>query len=141
GPCLVYGRGAGDLPTAVSVVSDILDVARSIVAGVSGLQTLGISIEPRKLLPMSDVESRYYLRFSVADRPGVMARLAGAIGEVGVSIEQIVQQGTATVEGGPVEVVMITHRARQGAVDRALLSLGHEPFLAKAARLVRIEDV
>src|SRR5262249_2356880 len=63
GPCLVYGRGAGDLPTAVSVVSDILDVGRSIVAGVAGLQTRAISIEPRPITSIADVESRYYLRF------------------------------------------------------------------------------
>src|SRR3954463_15736050 len=53
GPCLVYGRGAGDLPTAVSVVSDILDVARSILAGVGGMQTRAIAMTPRRVLPMA----------------------------------------------------------------------------------------
>ena len=64
---------------------------------------------------MSEVSSRYYLRFSVADQPGVMARLAGPLGEAGVSIEQIVQHGMP--EGSsPVDVVMITHTAREGLV-------------------------
>src|SRR5204862_403442 len=58
GPCLVYGRGAGDLPTAVSVVADILDVAQSIVAGVAGLSTRGIAVAPRPLLPMSEITAR-----------------------------------------------------------------------------------
>jgi homoserine dehydrogenase len=140
GPCLVYGRGAGDLPTAVSVVADILDVARSIVAGVAGLQTRGIALAPRPLVPMSEVTSRYYLRFPVADRPGVMARLAGALGDVGVSIEQIVQEGRAEDEGGPVSVVMITHRAHEGAVREALAKIEAEPFHLAPVRLLRIEE-
>jgi homoserine dehydrogenase len=141
GPCLVSGRGAGDLPTAVSVVADILDVARSIVAGVAGLSTRGIVMKPRPLRALSDVVARYYLRFSVLDRPGVMARLAGALGEAGVSIEQIVQQGLPETEGAPVDVVMITHRAVEGNVRRALDAIGREAFLHKPARLIRIEDV
>jgi homoserine dehydrogenase len=138
GPCLVYGRGAGDLPTAVSVVADILDVARSIVAGVAGLQTRGIGLAPRPLAPMDDIVSRYYLRFPVADRPGVMARLAGALGDAGVSIEQIVQEGQAADDGGPVTVVMITHRAREGAIRAALDKIAAEPFQTAPARILRI---
>lgn len=145
GPSLVYGRGAGDLPTAVSVVSDILDVARSILAGVPGMQTRAIAITPRAVLPMSEVTSRYYLRFRVEDRPGVMSRLAGALGDAGVSIEQIVQEGkdeegtTASLVGGPVDVVLITHRAREGSIRSALAAIAKEPFAAAPARLVRIE--
>ncbi len=139
GPCLVYGRGAGDLPTAVSVVSDILDVARSIMSGVSGMATRSIAMTPRPILPLSEVLSRYYLRFPVADKPGVVARLAGALGDTGVSIEQIVQEGQD--EGGrPVDVVMITHRAREGAIRSAFESLAKEPFLMAPARLLRVED-
>jgi homoserine dehydrogenase len=143
GPSLVYGRGAGDLPTAVSVVSDILDVARSILAGVPGMQTRAIAMSPRPVLPMDEVVSRYYLRFPVADRPGVMARLTGALGEAGVSIEQIVQEGQADDDGRPVDVVMITHRAREGAIRSAFEVIGggtREPFLLAPARLLRIEE-
>lgn len=142
GPCLVYGRGAGDLPTAVSVVSDILDVARSITAGVAGLSTRAIAMTPRSVLPMHEVMSRYYLRFPVADRPGVMARLTGALGDAGVSIEQIVQEGPAepSGEGEPVDVVMITHRAREGAIRAAFEAIAGAAFLMAPARLLRIED-
>ena len=140
GPSLVYGRGAGDLPTAVSVVADILDVARSIVAGVAGLQTRGISMIPRPILPMSEVTSRYYLRFPVADRPGVMAGLAGPLGEAGVSIEQMVQQGASGAGASPVDVVMITHRAREGSLREALAQIEKQPFMIAPPRLLRIED-
>lgn len=147
GPSLVYGRGAGDLPTAVSVVSDILDVARSIAAGVAGLQTRGISMRSRPVRALSDIVSRYYLRFSVEDRPGVMGRLAGVLGDAGVSIEQIVQQGPSRVSPGsatstdvpPVDVVLITHDAREGLVRKALDVIAREHFLREPVRLFRIE--
>ncbi len=140
GPCLVYGRGAGDLPTAVSVVSDVIDVARSIVAGVAGLATRGIQFAERPVLPMGDVEVRYYIRFTVRDQPGVMARLAGSLGDEQVSIEQMVQDGHEPARGERATVVMLTHRAREAAVQRALAALASEPFMAEPPRLFRIED-
>lgn len=140
GPCLVYGRGAGDMPTAVSVVSDILDVARSIARGVAGLQTRSIHFAARPMLPMADVETRYYVRFTVRDEPGVMAKLAGCLGAEGVSIEQLVQDGIPD-EGEPATVVLLTHRAREGAVQAALTALAGESFLVKPPLLLRIEDV
>jgi homoserine dehydrogenase len=94
---------------------------------------------------MEDVTSRYYLRFRVQDRPGVMSRLAGALGDAGVSIEQIVQEAQeddaaqGEVAKGPVDVVLITHLAREGAVRGALAAIAGEPFSAAPARLVRIE--
>jgi len=140
GPCLVYGPGAGDMPTAVSVVSDALDVARSIVAGVAGLMTSSIRYTPRPLWPMAEVEVRYYVRFTVEDEPGVMARLAGSLGAEGVSIEQLVQDGRPA-EGEPATVVMVTHLAKEGQVQAALSALAKESFMAEPPRLLRIEDV
>ncbi|WP_437643605.1 homoserine dehydrogenase [Sorangium sp. So ce362] len=152
GPSLVYGRGAGDLPTAVSVVSDILDVARSIASGVAGMQGRGMSIKPRPVRPLSETVSRYYLRFAVEDRPGVMGRLAGALGDAGVSIEQIVQQGPtkgssgAASAGGPaarepaVDVVLITHDAPEGLVRGAIDAVAREHFLREPVHLFRIEE-
>jgi homoserine dehydrogenase len=140
GPSLVYGRGAGDLPTAVSVVADVLDVARSMVAGVAGLQTRGIAMEPRKLRSMDDVHTRFYLRFTVADRPGVMGKLASALGDQGVSIEHIVQEGVATDAGAPACVVMITRAAREGGIRRAFEAIANEGVLAGPPRLLRIEE-
>src|SRR5690606_3494057 len=123
GPSLVYGRGAGALPTAVSVVSDVLDVARSIVAGVRGLVTAGIRYTAQPVMPLSEVEARYYVRLPVRDEPGVMARLAGSLGQERVSIEQIVQHGRPTSAADPATVVMLTHRARERWVQAALGAL------------------
>ncbi len=139
GPCLLSGRGAGAEPTAVSVVADLVDVARSIIAGASGLSTRGIAVSRRPLLPMAEVVSRYYLRVTVLDQPGVMAALATALGEENVSIEQLIQEGLPDGESRPVDVVIITHRAREGSVMAAIERVP-ERFLVGKVRVIRIEE-
>jgi homoserine dehydrogenase len=137
GPCLLSGRGAGDLPTAVSVVADLVDVAIAKKSGVSGLSTRAIRLAPKPLASMDDVECRYYFRFSVFDRPGVLARITGALGERGVSIEQLVQQGRGSADI-PVDVVMLTHEAKEAAVQAALGVIGKSDFVARPPRMIRV---
>jgi homoserine dehydrogenase len=141
GPCFLVGRGAGEMPTAVSVVADIVDVARARIAGHAGLGTLGIHVEKRPLVPLDEIESRYYLRFDVADQPGVLAFVAGALGEQAVSIEHMVQEGRAPNHTDAVPVLMITHSCREGAVRRAMDRIAKAPFIKAPPRLIRIEDV
>jgi homoserine dehydrogenase len=138
GPCLLSGRGAGDMPTAVSVVADVLDVARAIRSGVPGLATRAIQLEARPLAPMDDVESRYYLRFQVFDRPGVLARITGALGEARVSIEQMVQQGGGDASGAAVQVVMLTHEATERAMKSALAKIDAHDYVAQKTRMIRV---
>jgi homoserine dehydrogenase len=138
GPCLLSGRGAGDMPTAVSVVADLVDVAIAKKTGASGNMTRAIRLAPRKLAPMADVETRYYLRFSVFDRPGVLAKITGALGERGVSIEQMVQQGRGSTST-PVEVVILTHEAKESAVQGALEVLTKSDWVARPPRMIRVE--
>lgn len=137
GPCLLSGRGAGDMPTAVSVVADVVDAAIAKKSGVAGRSTRAIRLAPAMLAPMDDVESRYYFRFSVFDRPGVLARITGALGERGVSIEQMVQQGRGTADV-PVDVVMMTHDAKESAVQAALETIAKSDFVAKPPRMIRV---
>lgn len=137
GPCLLSGRGAGDMPTAVSVVADLVDVATAKKSGVSGNMTRAIRLGERKLAPLADVETRYYVRFSVFDRPGVLAKITGALGERGVSIEQLVQQGRGT-EDVPVDVVMLTHEAKEAAIQAALEVIGKSDYVAHAPRMIRV---
>jgi homoserine dehydrogenase len=141
GPCFLVGRGAGEMPTAVSVVADIVDVARARIAGHAGLGTLGIHVEKRPLVPLDEIESRYYLRFDVADQPGVLAFVAGALGEQAVSIEHMVQEGRAPNHTDAVPVLMITHSCREGSVRRAMDRIAKAPFIKAPPRLIRIEDV
>lgn len=141
GPCLLVGRGAGDMPTAVSVVADVVDVARSKMGGEPGLSTRGIQMKSRALAPLSVVESRFYLRFDVEDCPGVLGKIATGLGEAGVSIEQMVQEGRAREVNDAVPVLIITHTCREAAVRKALDGIGREGFLRGRPRLLRIEDV
>jgi homoserine dehydrogenase len=140
GPCLLVGRGAGDMPTAVSVVADIVDVARSHREGEPGLGTRSIQIENRELVPLEELRARYYLRFDVADHPGVLGMIATALGRYAVSIEQVVQEGRAR-EGGGVPVMIITHACAEGAVRDAIRDINRENVMKGAPLVIRIEDV
>ena len=140
GPCLLSGRGAGDMPTAVSVVADVLDVARARRSGFSGIATRGIQMQARPVTPLADVESRCYLHLQVHDRPGVLARIAGALGQAGVSIEQMVQEGGAGSSGVAVDIVLLTHKAPEGALSGALAAIVASGVVAGAPRLIRILD-
>lgn len=141
GPCLLVGRGAGDMPTAVSVVADIVDVAASRIHGESGLATRGIQLRSRPVMPPDEIETRYYLRFDVGDHPGVLGRIASALGAEGVSIEQMVQEGRAADDNDAVQVCILTHQTKEGAVRRAIANIDKQSILKGKARLIRIEDV
>jgi homoserine dehydrogenase len=141
GPCLLVGRGAGELPTAVSVVSDLVDVARARLANASGLATRQIQPVARGLLPIEKLETRYYLRFDVGDDPGVLGKIASALGEQGVSVEQMVQEGRAEKSGDAVPILIISHRCREGAVRAAVRSVYHASFMKRPPRFMRIEDI
>jgi homoserine dehydrogenase len=141
GPCLLVGRGAGDMPTAVSVVADIVDVAASRIHGESGLATRGIQLRSRPVMPPDEIETRYYLRFDVGDHPGVLGRIASALGGEGVSIEQMVQEGRAADDNDAVQVCILTHQTKEGAVRRAIANIDKQSILKGKARLIRIEDV
>jgi homoserine dehydrogenase len=138
GPCLLSGRGAGDLPTAVSVVADIVDVARARIQGTAGLDTRGIQLSARPLAPLAEARCRHYLRFPVLDKPGVLARIAGALGECGVSIEQMVQEGQGN--GASVQIVMLTHSARERDVDAAVAKLDGADFAAAPALRLHVVE-
>jgi homoserine dehydrogenase len=140
GPCLLSGRGAGDMPTAVSVVADVLDVARARLHGTAGLATKGIQLAARDLLPLADIETRYYLRFQVYDRPGVLGRIASSLGTAGVSIEQMVQEGRGDASGTPVQIVILTHKARERDLDKALAFVAKEDFVARPTAVIRVEE-
>ncbi|MGC4088863.1 MAG: homoserine dehydrogenase [Polyangiaceae bacterium] len=141
GPCLLVGRGAGDMPTAVSVVADIVDVARSRIEGEPGLLTRSIQLSQRTLLPADEIETRYYLRFDVGDHPGVVGKIASVLGQESVSIEQMVQEGRGQGQEESVPICLTTHVSSEGAVRRALRSITGQPFLKGPPRLIRIEDV
>jgi homoserine dehydrogenase len=139
GPCLLSGLGAGALPTAVSVVSDIVDVGRNLVSQASG-RVAGSAFSGARAVPVrsiADYRGRYYLRFAVRDQRGVLGKLATALGERDVSIEQMVQEGHGA--GEPVAVVLLTHPAREGDLRAALAEIDRLSFVVEPPRVLRIE--
>jgi homoserine dehydrogenase len=142
GPCLLSGLGAGALPTAVSVVSDIVDVGRNLRSEAGGRVPQRAFRGDRVTIPrvqdIADHRCRFYLRFPVLDRSGVLGKLASSLGKYAVSIEQMVQEGHGTNE--PVAVVLLTHPAREGDVRAALAEITVMDILAAPVCALRIED-
>ncbi|MDQ3340259.1 MAG: homoserine dehydrogenase [Myxococcota bacterium] len=137
GPSLYYGAGAGMLPTAMAVVSDMIEIGRNMFARAAGAAApiRPRPVEVRKLLAPQDIKTRYYLRFGVHDQPGVLGQLMTILGAHGVSIAQVVQD---TSGKGPVAVVVLTHEAREGAVRGALAETDALSVVQSPARVIRI---
>jgi len=140
GPSLYYGAGAGMLPTAMAVVSDMIEIGRNMFARAAGAPRTPRprATEPRKLVPLADIRTRYYLRFGVADQPGVLGQLMTILGAHGVSIAQVVQDSTPGRAEQPVAVVVLTHEAREGAVRAALAEIDALAVVRQPARVIRI---
>jgi homoserine dehydrogenase len=139
GPCLISGLGAGALPTAVSVVSDIVDVGRNIFSQAAGRVPVSAFTSERRarVRDIAEHRGRYYLRFAVVDQSGVLGKLATALGAHDVSIEQMVQEGHRS--GEPVSVVLLTHPAREGNLRAALADIDQQKLVVEPTRALRIE--
>jgi homoserine dehydrogenase len=140
GPCLLSGLGAGALPTAVSVVSDIVDVGRNMFTKAQGrVSSSAFSAGKRaRVQPMAEYRGCYYLRFAVVDQRGVLGKLATALGARDVSIAQMVQEGHG--KDAPVAVVLLTHPAREGDLRAALAEIERLAFVVEPTRALRIES-
>ncbi|HET6417129.1 MAG TPA: homoserine dehydrogenase [Polyangiales bacterium] len=139
GTCLLSGPGAGAGPTAMSVVSDVIDVARNILKNASGRVPSFIhdgDAEPLVQDP-NDLRASYYLRFTVRDEPGVLSKITGKLSDFGISIEKMFQNVQAGAEGAAT-VVIVSHKAREGDVHKALSELDPLPHTLAPARLLRI---
>ncbi len=135
GDTLFYGRGAGSLPTASAVVGDLIDVVTGRAARPSRQPSLwSLSSAALPLAPANRVVSRYYLRFTIADCPGVLARLAHILGDKGISIASVIQHdpGDDAPGDSPVPLVIMTHLAVQADLHAAIevidgLNVVHAP--------------
>ena len=117
GRLLFQGAGAGDGPTASAVVADLIDIARSEVSA-----PFSMPVAQLQALPPAEPGHRMertYIRFTVNDRPGVLAEITAAMRDADVSIESLIQKGRAH-EGGEVLVAMVTHEGPEANVRRAI---------------------
>jgi homoserine dehydrogenase len=139
---MLYGRGAGMMPTGSAVISDIVDIARNLMTGTTGRIPI-FSYQPdaiRKIpvMPVDDITTHYYFRFAAVDRPGVLSKISGILGENGISIRSVHQKGRKSE--GPVPIVMLTHRATEAHVKKALAEITHLDIVSDQPVLIRIED-
>jgi homoserine dehydrogenase len=143
GQTMLYGYGAGMMPTASAVLSDIADIARNIISGAQKrMPVLGYpadNIKPIPILPMSELYTRYYLRFDARDHPGVLSKIAGVLGENDISIKSVHQKGRKN--NGNVPVVMITHIAKEARVQLALKQISKIDSVVGNSVVIRIEEI
>ncbi len=138
---VLYGQGAGSMPTGSAVVSDVIDIARNLLRGAGG-RVPATSFQPGQRRPMrlrsmEAVASLYYLRFMVLDRPGVLSQIAGVLGRQGISISSVLQKGRK--DGQTVPVVIMTHTAVERQVQTALREIDRMPFISAPTTLIRVE--
>ncbi|MCC6545405.1 MAG: homoserine dehydrogenase [Nitrospirae bacterium] len=142
GPTLLYGRGAGSLPTGSAVVADIIDISRNILNGGCGkIPPASFKEEMRSLLrilSIDDITSMYYFRFTVVDKPGVLSAISGILGEHNISIESVIQKGRK--EGCNVPLVMMTHVACERDVRNALDKIDRLSYVTEKTVMIRVED-
>jgi len=142
GASMYFGLGAGMMPTATAVLADLMDVSRNRVRGSQGrVAPLGYPLAQQKrvpLRPMDDLLSEYYLRFMVADRPGVLAKISGILGAHDISIASVIQRERE--HGASVPIVIRTHQARERNLRRALRRIDRSSVVRAKSVLIRIED-
>ena len=142
GATLYYGAGAGAQPTASAVVADLVDVTRLITADpehrVPHLAFQPDQLSDTPILPIEDVHSCYYLRMRVVDKPGVLARITGILADSRISIDAMVQKEPGEGER-QVDIVMLTHRALERDVNRAMARIEKLPIVPGKVTRIRLE--
>jgi len=140
GETMFYGKGAGQMPAASAVVSDVIYLSRNVYNNIAG-RVPYVLCDPKKKLNILDInrmETKYYIRFTVVDLPGVLSKISGILGKNGVSIASVFQKEGASSREVP--IIMVTHKAREGAVRKALGEIDRLKIVRKKSRFIRIEE-
>src|SRR5208283_923309 len=128
GDTLFYGRGAGKDATASAVLSDVADAALDLKNGAKvRVPPFVAHAKNGRVVPMDEIISRYYVRFSVVDRPGVLAQIAAVFAAAKIGISSVIQPEGH--EGGSVPLILMLHYATNGAVNGALKKIGRLPVV------------
>ena len=135
GDTMFYGRGAGEMPTASAVVADVMDAARDLLRNVPGIISC-TCYEEKPVKDMGLVESRYYIRIQVSDRPGVLASIAYAFSDKEVSLATVLQKQTDSITA---EIVLVTHKVREKNMQEALEIIKHLSSVKEISNVIRVE--
>ncbi|HHT9138349.1 MAG TPA: homoserine dehydrogenase [Candidatus Wunengus sp. YC60] len=139
GETMLYGRGAGQMPTASAVVADLVDVALG-RAGITfnAMKTFSGHCERIPIADILQIKTRYYLRFSVVDKPGVLAKISGILGNYEISIASVIQHKAK--ESGNVPLVIMTHLAEEGNLQKALTEIKRLDVIKDNTKFLRVEE-
>ena len=138
GETMFFGAGAGSGPAASAVMGDVLEVARHIEQGVGPIVGCTCT-DALPILPVEELEMKYYIRFSVSDRPGVLAAMTGVFAQHNVSVHSVVQRGKGT--NGVVDVVYVTHTARERAIRAVIAEIAAlDDVLHADPSVIRVEE-
>ncbi len=138
GSTLYYGRGAGSVPTGSAVVSDIVDIARNIQKNAIGrVPTIPKIFRDTRIKKIDDVISKYYFRFSALDRPGVLSKISGILGNYNISIASVIQKGRKIGEAVP--LVVLTHEAKEKDVRQAVNEIDRLSVVMDKTVFIRVE--
>ncbi|MGD8844309.1 MAG: homoserine dehydrogenase [Desulfobacteraceae bacterium] len=137
------GHGAGMMPTASAVLSDIVDLARNLKSQSRNGRVPMAAYQPDYIeqiavLPITELVTHYYFRFEVMDQPGVLSTIAGILGDNGISIKSVQQKGRKAT--GTVPIVMLTHHAKEANVQKAFKAIAAQDVVGKTPVLIRIEQ-
>jgi homoserine dehydrogenase len=128
------------MPTASAVVSDTVDVAERFLTGApSTVKRIAVNGDGPGLVPMEELKLRYYLCFTVKDQPGVLARISKVLADENISIQSVIQIGTASEDYVP--LVIMTHEAREGDMQRAMREFGRFDMVKGRVQLIRVEEI
>ncbi len=142
GNIMLYGMGAGMMPTGSAVVSDLIDVSRDILGNTPG-RIPSLAFQPNRMRkisikPMAEVSTCYYFRFSTVDQPGVLSKVAGILGENQISITAVSQKGRHKAAAVP--IVILTHEALEKNVRKALAEIDRLDVVLAPTQVIRIEN-
>lgn len=138
GETMLIGEGAGALPTASAVLSDVMEIAGCITYG-NRSPSFDISNHAKlKLQPIDEIASEYYLRFSVVDKPKVLSKLSGILGDNSISIASAIQKGRNESDGVP--LVFMTHTARERDIQKAIKEINKLDVVIGKSVLIRVEN-
>ncbi len=138
GKLLFYGEGAGGMRASSAIVADVLTIARNKRLGITATPETGINQE-LIIKPMTDVETRYYFRLDVADRPGVLAQISKVLGDNSISISSVIQKESNRA-AQTAEIVIITYPARENATQKAIEQLKLLTVVNEVSSFIRIEE-
>lgn len=140
GDLMFYGRGAGDLPTGSAVVSDIVSILRNNIEIESLNPVVKNNLWVKEISNISEIDSKYYMRLTVKDRPGVLGEISSVVGANNVSLRSVIQKGLDVENENKVTIVLVTHITKEGNIKSAIEDLYKLDSVYKINNFIRMED-